>query len=364
MYFKRIIKFVCLIFLFSPSLCYAQKEANIWYFGVNAGLDFNYSPPKVLLDGQIVTAEGTSVISDKNGNLLFYTDGIKVWNKQHQVMPNGTGLRGGYSSTQSAMIVPFPGDNNRYYIFTTGAESQNPGDLDDRGFYYNVVDIRLANGTGEVTIKNQPLLPKATEKLTAVKHSNEKDTWVLVHEADSDAFHAYLVTDSGILPPVISRVGKQTKGPVYPGYLKASLQGNRLTAAFSLSNTLLDLFIYDFDKTTGVITNPVNLTQEYCSYYGLEFSPDGTKLYASEVKFKDQVVSRRVAQFDLAAGSKEQIFDSHVVIYSDDRNDRGALQLAPDGKIYFARRGDDFVDVINRPNLKGSQSGYSIRSLI
>jgi len=67
---------------------YSQKEANIWYFGENAGLDFNSGVPVALLDGQLNTREGCATISDKNGNLLFYTDGITVWNRSHKIMQN------------------------------------------------------------------------------------------------------------------------------------------------------------------------------------------------------------------------------------------------------------------------------------
>ena len=60
-------------------------------------------------------------MSDPNtGQLLFYTDGRKVWNANNQVMPNGSNLLGGFynSCTQGALIVPFPEDNQRYYLFT------------------------------------------------------------------------------------------------------------------------------------------------------------------------------------------------------------------------------------------------------
>jgi hypothetical protein len=88
----RYIFFVCCIFI--SSIINAQGEANIWYFGNFLGLDFNSGAAVPLNDGQInnTPAEGVATISDANGNLLFYTDGVKVWNRLHQVMPNGTGL--------------------------------------------------------------------------------------------------------------------------------------------------------------------------------------------------------------------------------------------------------------------------------
>ena len=56
----------------------AQGEANIWYFGNNAGLDFNTNPPTPLTNGALNTSEGCASVADKNGALVFYTDGITV----------------------------------------------------------------------------------------------------------------------------------------------------------------------------------------------------------------------------------------------------------------------------------------------
>ena len=86
----------------------AQKEVNIWYFGSHAGLDFNSGMPVPLTDGALLSLEGTATISDEDGNLLFYTDGITVWNRNHNIMLNGSGLTGHSSSTQSGVLVPIP----------------------------------------------------------------------------------------------------------------------------------------------------------------------------------------------------------------------------------------------------------------
>lgn len=83
---KMKIKFYLLILLFIPTISIAQKEAAVWYFGEKAGLDFNSGSPVSITDGKIVTNEGCASISDKNGNILFYTDGTLVYNKLHQIM--------------------------------------------------------------------------------------------------------------------------------------------------------------------------------------------------------------------------------------------------------------------------------------
>ena len=102
--------------LFTTSV-YAQKQTNIWYFGLRAGLDFNASTPAPLENSIMATNEGCASIADDSGNLLFYTNGVYVWNRDHQQMPNGFRLMGHRSSSQSAVIVPKPGSQTLYYIF-------------------------------------------------------------------------------------------------------------------------------------------------------------------------------------------------------------------------------------------------------
>jgi hypothetical protein len=113
--------------ILSLSVCNAQNEANIWYFGNKAGLDFTSGKPVVLTNGKLNTNEGCATISNEKGKLLFYTDGITVWDNKHQVLKNGDGLKGHPSSTQSAVIVPKPKSKNVYYIFTVGAEGDGGG---------------------------------------------------------------------------------------------------------------------------------------------------------------------------------------------------------------------------------------------
>ena len=168
-------KFVVLfLFFFAAVAANAQKEATNWYFGLKAGITFRNGTPVALLDGQTAASEGTAVISDKNtGDLLFYTDGITVWNREHGVMENGTGLYGGSSSTQSALIIPHPSDGNLYYIFT------NTGDMaridPEPALWYSVVDMRLDGGRGAVIVKNTKLIDSVSEKTDATLHCNNRD---------------------------------------------------------------------------------------------------------------------------------------------------------------------------------------------
>ena len=217
----------------------AQQQGNIWYFGNNAGLDFSGPTPAAITGGQINTNEGEATISDGNGNLLFYTDGVKIWNRNHGVMQNGTGLLGNFSSTQSAIIVPKINDLSFYYVFTVD-ELGHPG-----GLNYSLVDMTLDGGLGAVTVKNVQLQTPVCEKLTAVKHCNGKDIWVIVHGVNSNAFYAYLLTAAGINAPVISNTGRVITSvvPDYTiGYLKASPDGEKTCRCTSFPGSRPDGF--------------------------------------------------------------------------------------------------------------------------
>ena len=123
--------------------CKSQYQNNNWFFGRNAAITFNTSPPSPI-QSKLVSAEGTAAISDPMGNLLFYTNGLTVWDRNHDTMPNGTGLLGGNSSTQSALIVPLPFSFSKYFIFTTQDQFSNGG------MSYSMVDMELNNGLGDI----------------------------------------------------------------------------------------------------------------------------------------------------------------------------------------------------------------------
>jgi hypothetical protein len=84
----------------------------------------------------MVASRGCASICDKNGNLALYTNGQSVWNSYHTVLTNGTGLFGGFASTQAALIVPHPGNDSIYYIFTRDSYVST-----NKGLHYSVVDV-------------------------------------------------------------------------------------------------------------------------------------------------------------------------------------------------------------------------------
>ena len=120
-----------ILFLLILSFAGFAQRGNIWYFGLNAGLDFNSGSPVAIFDGQMSHGEGCAVLCDTLGNLMLYTDGMNVWNKNHNLMPNGNAtMNGDNSSSQSAIIIQKPGNYDHYYIFTAPLYSDNVNGLE------------------------------------------------------------------------------------------------------------------------------------------------------------------------------------------------------------------------------------------
>lgn len=372
-------KIILLTILLATSLCYSQNEAANWYFGNNAGINFDTGTNTVsaLLDGQLATDEGCTSISDSNGDLLFYTDGITVFNKNHQVMANGNGLKGNPSSTQSAIIIPKPQDPDIYYIFTVDTQYQN---TPDEGFHYSEVDMSLNTGLGEVTNnKNINLLNNTSEKLSAVlKDCQTENIWVITFansDGNSDinnSFYAYEVTSSGVnTTPVVSIFNFFITER--RGYLKISPDGSKIACA----NIGEGLYLFDFDTNTGQVSNPqsininINPQGNPQRAYGVEFSPSSEILYVSTYFETPQddfnnpnAQYGALLQYDLNAtniSASENVLDQRVMY-------RSALQLGPDGKIYRSlsatyNQGTPFLSTINSPNNLGQAADYQHQSI-
>jgi len=329
----------------------AQRPTDLWYFGRQAGLSFASGTPAPLLDGAMTTYEGCATATTRRGELLFYTDGQTVWNRQHQPMPGGRRLMGSGSSTQSALIVPDPGSGNIFYIFTVAPQGAPDG------LRYSVVDMTRDNGLGDVPRANLLLIMPVAEKLAAVRHANGRDVWVVAHRWNSSAFVTFLVTAEGVSSgkPIMSNVGSMNAGPGRNaiGALKFSPDGTKLAAALWRESNRFE--VYDFDRSTGKVSNARSFGP-YAEAYGVEFSPDGRLLYGTcNGNTKDQkapaVSETQIMQFDLKTKAAVQVGHSsnHKI---------GALQRGPDGKIYVAREDNSFLGVIAQPNTSGPACGY------
>ncbi len=331
-----------LVFLFIIGQnTYAQKEAHKWYFGDKAGIDFSYSTPAALLNSQMYAVEGCASIADKNGRLLFYTNGLSVWDSMHNIMLNGNGLLGHQSSTQSAIIVRKPGSLNIYYIFTT--DQWGVGN----GLNYSELDMTLNGGLGAINSnKNINLMNgRTSERLTAVQHANGRDFWVLTIKDLTDTSYAFLVTVNGVAnTPVKSVFGRNF--PISTGYMKSSPDGRFVAIALGGVDSFV---LCNFNASNGQFSNPIYLNKY--SEYGLEFSPSGRYLYISEA-------NGDVFQFDLKSGIKSNIIGSKTTISNLGASKVGAMQIGPDKKIYHAIRNTGYLNLIQYPDSPGIKCNY------
>ncbi|NNC70034.1 MAG: hypothetical protein HKN90_04335 [Flavobacteriaceae bacterium] len=361
--------FIITVTLLTNTLIFGQLQNSNWYFGNQAGLNFNdgTQPPMVLTNGILGTDGSSATVSDDAGNLLFYTNGLDVWNKNHQIMTNGSGLFGNADIIQSVVIVPDPSDTNKYYIIT------NEGDaMGAFGLFYSVVDMSTDGGLGSVvsTQKNVLLLDVSFKNLTAVLNPNDNTYWVVAFgygndSTRNDTFYTYKVDNTGInlvsqttFAFTLSESTENTIG----GQMKISPDGQSLAL---INNTVgagrngefaeaQSLFIFNFDSVTGVVSqlNDTIFLNDTLYLYGLEFSPDSNLLYTTTTnRFIDGTETRLIYQIEYRNMSS-------VPFLLDQGPDAAyGLQSALDGKIYVVNSTGS-LNVINTPNVVGAGSNY------
>lgn len=378
------------------SLCaMAQKEPNNWFYGVGQGITWNVTQtvdaplssnpdgPKTTLEGiptryesqsvrptpyPINTVEGCFALSDKEGNLLFYSDGSTIWNKNHNPMVNGTGLHGHKSSAQSGIIIPYPGHPNQYVALSIGV--QNRYNVDNESFHYSIIDMTEEGGLGKVIIKNVPMVAADvvryyTESVTSVRKANGTDYWIIATKKGGNnetKLVAWSLTSTGIdtaNPVESTAVPYPVETSFIAGYLKLSPSAKYF--AWML-NTPADFFYGKFDNATGKFSEIKSYKQEKnittFSNYGAEFSVNEKWLYVGRYfpmlvdvfdfeKLRDGSDLSPVKTFNLPGGA-------YI----------GALQLATDERLYVTNSGDIAqLHVIDKPNDPLQANAYRLEGL-
>jgi len=357
---------VVLLLIFTNNIAQTTiqcKSTYNWMFGNQAGITFmgSVQPTPSAVSGSAMNMdEGCASISDESGNLLFYSNGVEVWDVNNTILPNGANLAGGGISAQSSIIVPLPQDDSIYYIFTVKDWTTSQNGI---GFNYSIVDIRLpgngtsANPLGDVDInnKNIPIDTNVREQVTAIYHENCEDIWIITHRGSmwysSDEYLAYLLTSSGLnTTPVISSVGMTYYANNRFGYLKPSHNGQHLCSTLgrggsgsNFNGTTVELL--EFSNSTGIVSNPIVIADsgDIVNAYSSEFSPDNNILYV--VGFDGTFIN----QYDLSSGDEDTIVASKINIATGTAT-KSSLQLGPDNKIYVSRDGSHYLGVIDDPN--------------
>ena len=360
----RITKQICyisfsLITLFTSAQCdliSVSKEVYQWRFFQKSGLDFNTmtNGKPEFVSSELVGSpgEGSASIADANGDLIFYTDGINVYDVNDNLVVNGTGLLGNPSATSSAIIFPHPTNPDQYYIATVD-------EGDDGPLRYSVFNKTIGATGGIVAASKNTIVTDFDiyEKIGAVAHSNGSDNWVIVTESKSNNYHAYHFDENGIVESV-----KNTVGPAFAnydddfgkGYIKPSVDGTQLIIASADEAPRGFVEVFQFDNETGVISSYPTPKRTYLNAaYGVEISPNGRYLYVSQRDKFPEGGTKSIFQFDLEAADFE---GSKVNIGTMEQG--GALQIGPDGKIYASQAKYGYLGRIENPNAAGAASNY------
>ncbi len=343
--------FILLLCSLAATQLSAQRQ-NVWVLK-SYGLDFKTSPPTVVPMNAPHFSEGAASVCDDDGRLLFYTEGTFVFDRNDNLMPNGSNLArafGSSSTSQGTVITPVPGQSHQYYVFSlTSVEyGENGGRL-----YYSKVDMTLNGGLGDVVATEKAIFLDSglTEKLTAMV-GTRCNIWVITKPRAASEFKSFEVTASGVRPDaVVSATGIINYNYQPLGGLTPSPDNKKiLCCASHIGGGGIEL--YDFDQATGKLSNPKIIT-ESLPFYSACFSPDQSKVYAM-----NYFMDTRIFQYDL---SQPNPAATQLVLGECSAFDK--INLAPDGKVYFKGLGN-VIGVINYPNLAGAACGYDDSAII
>jgi gliding motility-associated-like protein len=343
---------IILFFLLSASL-FAQNEANIWYFPYQCGLDFNSGEPVVLHDGQAMWGIANSTISDSTGNLLFYADGWRIYDKNHGRMLNDSSLTMS-DGVFGRIIVKWPEKSDLYFVFKATYTNYMYN-----GFYYSLVDMNGNNGQGEVIENNVPIDAgwDVSDRVFTVRQSNSENIWVITRKFEDDAYASFLIDENGFNPvPIISPLpDRDPESSIDWGYIKVSYDKKYLIACYQMQG---ELEVCSFNASNGefeymytIMTPPETGT---LSDHGMEFSPDSKLLYVSYRNYDSTDV---IYQYDMKLITDSVSFRNSAMLVGT--GSAYGLQLARDGKIYctpFPVEDPEEVylmSVINNPWIRG-----------
>lgn len=371
-----------LLFLLLCSLSsYGQKEGNVWYTGHmrpdltnhTSFLDFNQNPllisyfpnAPLLMDAR----EATTSVCDQDGNLLFFSNGINIYDRNRNVLPGWVPPNGFYAGSshmaQGNLLLPI--NDSIYYAFVIIVDTPSY----TRGSYYSTINRNLNQGLGQVIATHQFVEDSLTEAMSAVRHADGESWWILWHETETNVYLKMLIHPSGTITMSRQAVGAEVKkvngGPL--SMIKFSEQGER----FAIMEGEGRVGVYDFDRCSGEITVRDSIIKTVVPnqvFGGMTFSPSGKYLYTNDVEPADSSV---LYQYCLDSSN---LLSSEILIHKFDNTGSTikkmffSSKLAPDDKIYLTH--DWFLDslgpldslsIIEYPDSHGLACGFNLVGL-
>ncbi|MBK7694793.1 MAG: gliding motility-associated C-terminal domain-containing protein [Saprospiraceae bacterium] len=346
---------------FQTDTCPTGKEMNIWLIGDKHGIDWSNGTPNITGGLNADIYEGHTSYCKPDGSLAIYTEGHHVYNGQGNSIRFTAAELLSNTSTTMSLILAKPGQDSLFYVFHMYAADQY-FNLNDAGkLYYSVYNVNTEKMEGRAAI-----LDTTSEKITAVRHCNGKDWWVIGMKGTGNAFYAWLLTDSGLNPnPVISKSGfehqfNSVSNPFWAnvGYLKPSHDGRLLTEITS-SRPYQPQFIeiHNFDPATGQVSFLTQITvvlpdgKLTSTVYSCEYSPDNRYLY---------VLTNSLWQFDLSVIDSVSMMNSLKVFdfSSFKLGNQGSPVLGPDGRMYMTSFWQNYIHLIPEPNKPYPDCGF------
>jgi len=337
--------------------------------------DFNKQPVSIQYFDLKIEMNPNTAISDEKGSLLFYSNGCQVANKYHDIMENGDEINeggltyelnclsdpdyfAGYRHTGQGMItLPYPGSSKKYAIF----HLHKPGnDIKGKNLLVTTVDMNKQGGLGEVVSKNLPIhFDTFTCMLTAIRHGNGRDWWIMLPKFDKGRYFSFLFSPKGISPPLVQDSGIRMQNPYF--WVQAAFSPDGTHYANIDPGDLPfkpTIQLFDFDRCTGLLSNARSFVfkKDTLISGGVAFSPGSRFLYA--------VTGTKLYQYDLNAVDIEAsrttigVYDGFGLDDTDDKHVLPAtfyqMMLAPNGKIYMScGNGNRYLHIIHEPDKLG-----------
>lgn len=371
------------IYVLCSSLGVAQKHDNNWIFssvGTTENEPFHEQPfgsnflnfseaTKRFIQNEspINVGLGGLAMSDSIGNLLFYTNGLQIINKEDEIMPNGRGLTPsvfanqvlGYLALQSVICLPDGKEENLYHLYIQQLDSRGGEFPQIYSILKTTIDMDLDNGKGDVTEKNvlvygnkESVSDTTYGIFSAVRHGNGRDWWMVFPDRNRNKIYRFVITPDGIEEEKeqFFEILPETGESLSMGQAKFSPNGERY--AFQELNSS-SIHLFKFDRCSGLLFDHQVLDYEEPEFEGfaIEFSPNSNFLYYGDLL--------HLMQLDLEESNPIASVDT-IAFYDDFKSRFGHsyafMQITPDNKIIIAPpNGEKNLTVINAPDKKGKE---------